>query len=603
MSHSRNARRSLKRKVSIAHSSSSAGTDIGGELSVKEKYSEIFVITALLAFGVYHSVLYFGHQQVPHFDFRCFSNLGHTILSFQLPTGFKRVPLVGVLQVLLGYVVGGRCPDLTGGLLLNALLHPLNAVLLFLVGRRIVGRAALWIAIIAIINPWVLQLLAEAIVETTLLFCVLITFYFIFRRSKWSYVFASITTMVRYEGAALILAAFVMDMIQGKSKKERIRAFIYSAIASIPLALWMLATIINWASQGGTYYLKELGATSGGKIVLGEYIRLVWQIGFYPLFMPPPGSAKDTVEMLFGLSKVLVAGSFIFGVIYGLYKRQWNILALLIFFVPYILVHAVHAFIVYRYLMPVVWIPLLICFYGLHSLWKLINGNDRVPRPVVFILQGIVLIIAFYWAALLLPYLPKMAGMSRQSVSLPYVAMGVVCLILLARIFVYKARYLWRDIVISALVVLVVISNQFMLVRVVGNGERDIEFKYLLDWYLANAEPGEKMVLTVPIILQTLAPEYEDSFLHTAEIEGDNPAEFVRSCYKQNVTYVAWDSRMGLRPHDRYYGWWHMKNIAALIKPQDVGPYEFITQLRASERRYVNVFRLHRPDARIKHKP
>ena len=319
--------------------------------------------------------------------------------------------------------------------------------------------------------------------------------------------------------------------------------------------------------------------------------------------MTTPGSTKDTVEMLFGLSKVLVAGSFIFGVIYGLYKRQWNILALLIFFVPYIIVHSVHAFIVYRYLMPVVWIPLLICFYGLTSCWKLINKNDRVPRPIVLILQGILLTVAVFWVVQLLPYLPKMTPMSNRSVSLPYVAIGVVCLILLARVFVYKARYLWRDIVISALVILVVISNQFVLVRVVGNGERDIEFKYLLDWYLANAEPGEKMALTVPIILQTMAPEYEEYFIHTAHIEGDNPSEFVKGCYKQNIAYVAWDSRMGLRPNDRYYKFWHMGNIAPLAKPQNIGPYEFIAQLRANKRRYVNLFRLRRPGAGTKHKP
>ena len=72
----------------------------------------------------------------------------------------------------------------------------------------------------------------------------LITFFFMFRGSNWSYLFASIASMVRYECAALILAAFVLDMIRRKSKKEKIRALCYSILASIPLGIWMMGTII-----------------------------------------------------------------------------------------------------------------------------------------------------------------------------------------------------------------------------------------------------------------------------------------------------------------------------------------------------------------------
>jgi len=35
--------------------------------------------------------------------------------------------------------------------------------------------------------------------------------------------------MVRYEGAALILAAFVLDMVEATDKRQRINAFLYSA--------------------------------------------------------------------------------------------------------------------------------------------------------------------------------------------------------------------------------------------------------------------------------------------------------------------------------------------------------------------------------------
>lgn len=401
--------------------------------------------------------------------------------------------------------------------------------------------------------------------------------------------------MARYEGAALILAAFVMDMIHRKTTRERIWAFVYSVIASIPLAIWMLGTYIFW--KGGSFhYLAEMGDYSGGKIILPEYVKLVWQTAFYPLFMPSPAATKDTVDMLFGLSKVLAASSFIFAVFYGLYKRQWNILALLIFFVPYILTHAIHGVENYRYLMPVVWIPLFISFYGLKSAWELLNKNKRIPQFVVVILQGILLILAVVWLFQLLPYLKKLAPISMNSASIPYVAMAIAAVFFAANRFVYKLKYSWRDLGILAVLSLIIVSNQFTLARVVGNGQRDIEFKYLLDWYHDNAKPGEKLALSVAVFLSRMSPaEIIPCFVATKDIDADNPAEFVEACYKENITYVVWDSRLGLTPNNRYYKMAKMYNFAQLAKPADIGPYKFITQLRANKRRYVNVFRLRRP--------
>jgi hypothetical protein len=133
------------------------------DLAKRERYFEIIVITALFAFGVYQSVLYFGHTIVPNSDFPAFFKTGQELLSFQTPSSFKRVPVLGVLQVLLSYLVGSQYPGLTAGWLLNAILHPFNLVLLWLIGREIVGKSALWLAIIAILNPWVIYLLTEPI--------------------------------------------------------------------------------------------------------------------------------------------------------------------------------------------------------------------------------------------------------------------------------------------------------------------------------------------------------------------------------------------------------------------------------------------------------
>ncbi len=169
----------------------------------RQSYLDIFAGAALFAFGAFQSILYFGHKVVPIGDFPDIVRVGHELLSFKMPSAFKIAPVVGLLQAGLSYLVGGQTPDLTAGWLLNAILHPFTVLLLWLIGKKVLGRSAVWFAIVAAINPWLIYMLREPLIETPLLFFVLLTTYLILMRSKWCYLTASITAMVRYEGAAL----------------------------------------------------------------------------------------------------------------------------------------------------------------------------------------------------------------------------------------------------------------------------------------------------------------------------------------------------------------------------------------------------------------
>lgn len=582
------------RKHGAAHSHKGGGRDAGyGEsLSIKETRLDIFIVVVLLCFGIYHSILYFGHQIVPNPDFTGFVNSGRCILSFRLPGSYKRAPVLGMLQVILSIFVGGQHPELTAGWLLNAILHPLNVLLLYLVYKQIVGKSAVWLAIIAIINGWVIKMLTEPIAETTLLFFILLSFYFIFRRSRWAYVFASAASMVRNEAVLLIFAAFLMDMVHGENKRQRLAAFGCAAAASVPIGLWMLATYINWQSLGSTHYLKELGY--GGTLVekLTEYLKTIWEVTFYPFFFPIPKASKPAMELLLKLSKIFVAASFVFGTVYGLFKRQWKMIALLAFLVPVFFIHSVQPVVVQRYCIPIQWIILLICVYGLQMAWRLLNNGGRIPSPLILLLQFVAMIVCLIWLVSLATYLPRLVVISRQSASMPYVAAGVAVAVFVVGRLAYSARHCLSDLTILFLVGLIIVSNQFILVHIVRNGERDAEFKLLADWYVANAEPGEKLVSTMSNILNIFAPAHKDSFVHMSNIEAESPEEFVKKCYEKGISYVTWDSRIGVFTRDRYYRYWGMKNIAMLARREDFGPYEFVTQIRANELKFINVFRL-----------
>ena len=146
-------------------------------------------------------------------------------------------------------------PDLKAGWMVNAVLHPLNLLMLWLVGKEILGKSAKWFALLVIVNPWTLSLMIEPIAETPLLFFILLTSYLIFKRSNWCYLAAMAASMVRYEAATLIAAAFLVDMIYAENKKQRLKALGFSFLAGIPLILWMYGTIKS-GTKGTTHYFN-----------------------------------------------------------------------------------------------------------------------------------------------------------------------------------------------------------------------------------------------------------------------------------------------------------------------------------------------------------
>ena len=577
-------------------------------LARNEKIFCIFSLSILFTFALYQAVVYFGHQVVPNSDFPAFTDTARSILKFRLPETFKRLPVLGILHIALSKVVGTNHPELTAGWVLNSICHCANIVLLYLIARKLLGKAAIWFTLIAALNPWMLALLVDPIIETTLVFFILLTLYFMVNRSNLCYLFAALASMTRYEGAALIFAAFVIDMIVRKTKKERLTALAYSALASLPLALWLLATKLNW-KPGTSHYVAHF-TSERGHIGL-EYFRYLWETTFMPLFQLPSyakallvepvaqnsaeaASIQSALKTLFSVSRVVAVFGFVVAIPTAIIKRRWDFIAILIFLLCYVGAHSMRHVTLHRYTVPVIWITLLLCCYGLQTVLKLICKEGLIPRPLRISMGAIVAIVSGIWLIKLLPILPKTAPQSIHSQYMPYIAMGIVVLTLGVLIYLYRTKDLARNIAISVLVCLMIVSNQFVLARQVGNGTKDAEFKMLADWYLENAKPGERMMTTMPHVVSLFAPEHKKAFRHTGgtPFRLETIQEFTKVCYEKNITYVVWDSRVGFIPRDSYYQRWKMQKIDPLKNPRDLGPYEFITQIKASDLRFLNIFRL-----------
>ncbi len=600
----RSRKRKRKKQVAVSFDSTQPVRSLE-QACEKEKYLDLFIVAILLVLSIYQSSLYFGHQVVPNSDFPSFVGVARSVLSFEVPSSFKRLPGLGLMQIGLSNFVSGLHPVLTAGLLLNAIVHPFSIILLYLTAKRMIDKSAPWLAVIVAINPWTISMLVQPMAETSLLFFTIVTFFFISRRSNLSYVFASIATVVRYDAAALIVAVLLADMITRKQKREKLLALLWASMASLPLIVWII----------GTYYYREtsspghyIGHYTQGKHIGFGYFKLLWEATCKPLlqlpayikavFVSAPSSAtqansiKAATDCLYGFSQVLFAIGFLSGVIWTFVKKNHNAIAILVFFAVTAGVHTRRMVSTQRYCVLLIWISLLMCCYGWQNIFGLINHKEKLPRPVVITFQSIAAIIAIAWFIRLVPFLSKAAPYSRRSVSLPFVTIGVVVLLFFAGSFVYRRRHVLRFLALSALVCLMAVSNQFTLARMVGNGDTDAEFKKLADWYVRNARPNENLVTTMPHVVRLFAPQHSKYFIPTSRIKADDPAGFVQACYNRKVTYVAWDSRIGLTPNNSYYKKWGISRIAMLAKPQSIGPYEFVTQLKQNDRRYINIFKL-----------
>ena len=567
-----------------------------------DRYVEILSCVVLFLFGAYQSVLYYGHHVMPSPDFPSFIDVGRKLLSFQIPTNYQRAPVYGLIVYPLSLVVGGQHPELTAAWVFNSILQPCNLVLIYLIGKKIVGNSAFWIALLGILNPWLIEVFTKPIAEICLLFFILITFFFMFRRSNLSYLFASIATMVRYECAALILISFIMDMIYRKTRRERANAFIYSILASIPFGLWMIATIYFFPDKNSTT-VHPLQFINIGALFnidnLEKHFNLLWYSIFGTLFRSGINTSATLVDALQTATKLAAALSFLFGAIWGLIKKQWSILALLIFLLLYMMVHISYSYSEPRFYTPVQWILLLICLYGIISFWQLINNLVTIPKFVKIGMQAVVFIIALLWFSSLAGFLPKLSSVSPRSVSLPYIAIAASIIAVACIAYIYRGKRTWRNIVILSVVSLMIASNQFTVAGVLRDGTQDGEFKQLLDWYKQNAKPGEKLVSTLSSLLQILDPKDKDCFLVTGDLKADNPQGFIDNCYKAGVTYVTWDSRVGFSTEDLFYKIARLDNIAILRNPKSTGPYQYITTIvyPGNRNRFINIFRLRPPPA------
>jgi hypothetical protein len=564
------------------------------------KRLERMLMGILLAVGVYLSVIYFGQKAVPNSDFPAFVATGRDILHFRMPSSFKRVPMLGILQITAGqFMFTSPHPVLTGALVLNGFLYIISILLFYKIARFFIPPAGSFcLGLVAALNPYALVMLVDPIAETAIVFFILLTLYLILKRSQWCYLAAMLASMTRYECFGLIGIALLFDLFSRQPKRHKLTAAVIAFAAAVPMLLWMIGMKPTGTDPNSTHLKHFLDVDRNGF----DFLKMLWMTSFSSLLQwpeyiravllerPATQQAAEAIQShnsLFQIAwNVIAAALFITGAVGAFLKKQWRFLGILLFWVGYVCIHMSQGVLIDRYTLPVVWLTLLTAAYGLSNL------TDRLPRVILTVIAVITGIIALFWTFQLWPAISQTAKISSASQSVVYVGLLLMVIGLAVKQFICRGRDAVRDICLVVVMTLMIVSNQFALSMRLGQEDLDIEFRRTAEWYLENTDGTEKLATTLPGVVNLFLPENRKKAVHTSHIPGADLKEFAQSCKNRKVGYVAWDSRLGFAVRDEYYKNYGLSKIHPLGAGKDIGPFKFITKIPASQRRYILLYKV-----------
>ncbi len=546
-------------------------------LAWRERLAEHWPILLLAVLGLLWSLSFWRHFTFPNSDYFSFVGTGRAWLSFRIPDTMKRAPVFSVIAGLLGMVFPHPGTQLGAMEMYNALLLPVSMILFYLLGRELLGRpAAMVTAVLAGISPWMVRASSEALAEMTLVVLFAAAVLCVARgRMGWAYVFAMLASITRWDMAGLLPAVALADL--GRNRK--LRSMLWkAALASVPFLLCMVITKIQLSgAEKGAHYLQVLSKER--QFALREDLHTYWKIMSAwvnaPL-LPRTAGEVDMVKRVnlavFRCTAIGLGLAFVGGSVCGVMRRRWEIPAMLVAGVPYVLVHAVYPYREARFCVPMAWAGLIIAVYGAKSVLDLVRKKWRAWPYAKPALEVVAAGFSVVWAIRVghtLTYgIEKKACPGIGTMVCWSAAIAVAGY--LGYEWLRAARPGLHWVVVPAFLVLAGVSSGIEVAAVMGDGKVLTSFKTLSLWFKENARPDDRMVTNMPGYLPIYTGLPKDRFVHTGSITPeaapDLPA-FVRECRRMGVTLIAWDSGLANNTKDRYYQLWGLDRITPLGWP------------------------------------
>jgi hypothetical protein len=475
----------------------------------------------------------------------------------------------------------GRDPVLLAAESVNLAGFALGTFFLYRLAQRFLGSAAWVVAFVFATDGLGVHMTLQPRAELTTVALVILGCYLATRASVASYVAAALASFTRWEGAFLIPALFIRDLVYGS---RRWRAFALSAAASLPLVTWLWLNFLNTAHLNPYFEYSGAATTGAGGNFLGVLARTcLGSVG-----LAPEGRA-------FGLAFVLLAALIIGGLIRLWRTSPRDALPIVAFFgltlglnLVFFSATAEHAFMI-------VWVCQLAVVAALLKIGRLARSLVSLPTATgspwairAVLGAGVVLALALLlWSAR-----RRGATIPTEPLAMSVVAIGAI----LATI---RPRSIPAAVLLAVVIAAVPAAAQ-RDIQAVNDRLRAVAFvkgelRRAGEWFAAHAGPHERMAVVEPwVVAAYAAPRSMADLVDTRDLAVQSPDQLAADLRRLGADYVVWNSQHGnLESTNYYFRKYRIDLLRQLGDGRSTPDFEVLDTLRAGPT-YAYVYRVRR---------
>ncbi len=499
------------------------------------------LIGCIILAGLCYGLFYFDYLETPTEDF--IGNFRPRVAEYLgggFPgTNFKMLPVYPLLLAAVTALNPFESTDViySSALFLNmALLVPF-LVVVFLLYRKFLDR---WKAAAALLflamNPYTIYGAVNSELEMTLALLSALAVLLSLNGSRLAYPVAFLTAATKWDSVFAVPAAMFRDFFD---RRRYVYAVIAGSLAASGVAVWMLLSIIT--SDYSNPYIKEI-ASRGPNIY--RFIADCFLIvsGYVPwmathAYFSESIVVKPPLFAVAGLSIIVVVVSTIWGAAL-LFARQWKKAApLSIFFAGYVFVHMVYQNTKERYVMPVLWVLVLLFFYGMfEGLYpRLRNTAGRLMERA-----SVRTLLALATGCTVLGGLGMLVAGAQWG---PLVFASVFAAIFAVIILRENPEWsVYPKLLLALCAGAVVLFMSFYGVRTMDHYSlRRVEFKKAALWFNEHAGPSDTM-----LIAEVNVPNYYSRlegrrYIGSTGLESADAASLVDELRRKKIEYVFVD--------------------------------------------------------------
>ncbi len=496
-----------------------------------------------------------GHYAKPYSDFFEFVDVGHALLAGELPHTLKRGVVYPVLVVAASKLLPGECPERTAAEWLSVALLAINAGLLFVIARPRLANFAAWPAAWFTLLPLTAYCTAILLVEPMLTTALLATVVLAGRGSRWTWVAAALTPLVRLDGAAALLAPAVADLVRGRKWST---ILIRGLVAALPLAAWLGLTTLTWSQRSDDHTLARMAAAPT-----------------FDLLTPTLASVRATLDItlierlslglipaaaLWHALPALVLALACMAVVAGIRQRDAAAIAAAATLVGLLIAQAVVPFSVERYVHPATALLSALAAIGLGALCRpvAIHTTALATRSSLARL-ALNAILALVLVASAIPLTDRAQTWTSRAMSADRFEGRLALLGLLALAATWGlSRFApgRRLAALAGLAFVAAVGIEQIARSSARLGPGD-DMKNVIEaarWIRDNTPHDAGVLSDDPGLLRAyVGRQPQTRFVHFSNIAADTWPEIVAECRTRGVRYIIWHEHM-LEHHGGYYG-------------------------------------------------